>query len=101
MTFLGPLLIALFYAGAIWVAIKGSEDSSIKKVYYSGEIKINPEDALAENFILLEPPKYQNQIDSDIEAGEIDGWLKITDKDPMILDSLEIISKASKNFEKA
>lgn len=95
MTFLGPLLIALFYAGAIWVAIKGSEDSSIKKVYYSGEIKINPEDALAENFILLEPPKYQNQIDSDIEAGKIDGWLKITDKDPMILDSLEIISKKS------
>ncbi len=95
MTFLGPLLIALFYAGAIWVAIKGSEDSSIKKVYYSGEIKINQEDALAENFILLEPPKYQNQIDSDIEAGKIDGWLKITDKDPMILDSLEIISKKS------
>ncbi len=95
MTFLGPLLIALFYAGAIWVAIKGSEDSSIKKVYYSGEIKINPEDALAENFILLEPPKYQNQIDSDLEEGKIDGWLKIGDKDPMILDSLEIISKKS------
>ncbi len=95
MTFLGPLLIALFYGGAIWVAIQGSEDSSLKKIYYQGDVKISAETALESNFILLDPPKYENQITEDIENEKIDGYLNIQDVDLISLDSTELISKKS------
>ena len=34
MTFLAPILVALFYAGAIYFAVNGGDDNAQKDIYF-------------------------------------------------------------------
>lgn len=45
MTFLAPILVALFYAGAIYFAVNGGDDNAQKDIYFEAEYwEANPSD---------------------------------------------------------
>ncbi len=106
MTFLGPILMVGFYASAIYIATKGSDDKRIKNVYVSQMIPIindtllsnsignNPtktkhietESGLLNTRLLLAPSNKDSAIEH-VKQGTVDGWINIGDCDFSTIDS--------------
>jgi ABC-2 type transport system permease protein len=98
MTFLGPVLMVAFYAGAIYFATQGAEDNRTQTIYLStqkdwirpGESTINHN-----KFIFIKTNQNRDSILASIQNNTADAWLNINDLDLQSLDSSELISNGS------
>lgn len=95
MTLLAPLLITIFYGGAIFVATKGAEDHRTKIIYVITE---NPLITLPklENYKFLSSGgsmELKSTLEKSLNNEDIDGIIEIKDKELHRLDSAEIIVK--------
>lgn len=99
MTFLAPLLIAMFYGGAAYFATTGAEDNSEKRIYLSSDNpKINSINRKFEHFELINQPNIPtggtvvaDKITDDLKSDKVQGWLIVSDKDIHVLDSTQLI----------
>lgn len=92
MTFLAPVLISLFYGGAIYFATVGAEDHSQKMVYFQAPHWEFESDKLSfETYTFLPALTSTSEMLQQIENGQASGWLQINDKDLRILDSSELV----------
>ena len=95
MTFLAPILIGLFYGGSIYLATKGAEDNTLKKIYIEGnESLCKSMDKTYDNFKFIIPDKNTN-VEKELSEEKVDGWLILNDMDLRFLDSSQLIVKNS------
>jgi ABC-2 type transport system permease protein len=98
MTFLAPVLIAGFYALAIYIAVADETESEIHTVLVSDQSKQLKLSDFS-NYKLLPAPDYdypQQRIDSAkayVNRGICYAWLQIDDKDLTVLDSTTLYSE--------
>lgn len=95
MTFVGPILMVAFYAGAIYFATQGAEDNKIQTIYLSSQndwIKPNESTFKQDNFLYIKSKQSQDSIKQYIKDGSVDAWINIEDQDLRTLDSAQIIS---------
>lgn len=92
MTFIAPILIALFYGGAIYFATVGAEDKDQKNIYFQAPYWDLESDELSFDQYTFIPalPSTETMLQS-IENGKANGWLQINDKDLKTIDSSELI----------
>jgi ABC-2 type transport system permease protein len=103
MTFLAPILIALFYGGAAYFATTGAEDNSEKRIYLSTKNqKITQIERKFDHFELINEPNIppggtvvDDQIIKELEEEKVQGWLIIADQDIRNLDSTQLIVKSA------
>ena len=103
MTFLAPILIALFYGGAAYFATTGAEDHSEKKIYLSTKNqRIQGIERKFDNFELINEPTIppggtvvNDKIIKDLEDEKAQGWLILADQDIRTLDSTQLIVKTA------
>lgn len=97
MTFLGPLLIAGFYALAIYIAVSDEKESEVQTVLVSDQSKQLKLSDFS-NYKVLPAPDYdypQQRIDSAktyVNRGICYAWLQIEDQDLSVLDSTTLYS---------
>lgn len=94
MTFLGPILIGLFYGAIFMVAMKDAGDKSIKNVLYtdnSGFYK-NKLDSF-DNFHFYAAPSSRDEALKKVQSGEFYSLCEINDRDLSSIDSIQWISK--------
>ena len=92
MTFLAPVLIALFYGGAIYFATVGAEDHSQKNVFFQApHWELESDELSFETYTFLPALTNTGEMLQQIENGEASGWLQINDKDLRSLDSTELV----------
>lgn len=94
MTFLGPVLIALFYGGIFLVAMKDASDNTKRQVIYkdhSGffEGKLDTFDNY--NFIAAPSDKFESL--KKVSKGEFYAYLEIRDRELQSIDSVEWVSR--------
>ena len=96
MTFLAPVLIALFYGGAIYFATVGAEDNSEKNVYFQAPHWDLESDELSfEDYTFVPALSSTETMLKEIEDKKMSGWLQINDRDLRNLDSAELVGGAS------
>ena len=96
MTFLAPVLIALFYGGAIYFATVGAEDTSEKTVYFQAPYWDLESDELSfEDYTFVTALSSTETMLKEIEDKKMSGWLQINDRDLRNLDSAELVGGAS------
>ena len=96
MTFLAPVLIALFYGGAIYFATVGAEDNSEKTVYFQAPYWDLESDELSfEDYTFVTALSSTETMLKEIEDKKMSGWLQINDRDLRNLDSAELVGGAS------
>ena len=96
MTFLAPVLIALFYGGAIYFATVGAEDNSEKTVYFQAPHWDLESDELSfEDYTFVPALSSTETMLKEIEDKKMSGWLQINDRDLRNLDSAELVGGAS------
>ena len=96
MTFLAPVLIALFYGGAIYFATVGAEDNSEKTVYFQAPHWDLESDELSfEDYTFVPALISTETMLKEIEDKKMSGWLQINDRDLRNLDSAELVGGAS------
>lgn len=93
MTFAGPLLIALFYAGVFWVATKDSSDNETQKVLYQDNSGFYTQLDSFENYLFVKSSGNAETDKKKIIDGEFQAILNIHDRDLQNIDSIEWISK--------
>ncbi len=92
MTFLAPILVAIFYGGAIYFATTGAEDNSEKSIYFQAPYWDLESDELSfDSYTFLPALPETATMLQEIEKKNITGWLQINDKDLRNLDSTELI----------
>lgn len=93
MTFLAPILVALFYAGAIYFAMNGGDDNSDKHVHFESEYwDVNPVALNFENFKFHQATNATETLLKNIDDDPNIAWLHIEDKDFRSLDSAELVT---------
>lgn len=94
MTFLGPLLIALFYGGIVLVAMKDAGDKTPRKVLYTDESGFfsSKLDSFSNYHFIKAPSQRQISLDK-VSSGEFDALLEIKDRDLSKLDSMNWVSQ--------
>jgi ABC-2 type transport system permease protein len=96
MTFLAPVLIALFYGGAIYFATIGAEEKESKNIYFNApHWDLEADELSFEQYTFIAANAETPQILQDIESGKINGWLQINDSDLKVLDSAELLGGRS------
>ena len=96
MTFLAPVLIALFYGGAIYFATVGAEDHSAKSVYFNAPYWDLESDELAfDDYTFIPALPDSKTMLNEIESKKMSGWLQINDRDLHILDSAQLVGGSS------
>ncbi len=92
MTFLAPILVAIFYGGAIYFATTGAEDNTNKSLYFQAPHWDLESDELSfDSYTFLPALPETATMLAEIEKKNITGWLQINDKDLRVLDSAELI----------
>ena len=94
MTFMGPLIIALFYGGIILVAMRDAGDKTSRHILYNDESGFfqNHLDSVG-NFYFTPALKNRNDNLKKVSSGEFHALLEIRDKDLHTMDSITWISK--------
>lgn len=93
MTFLAPILVALFYAGAIYFAINGGDDNAQKDIYFEAEYwEANPSELDFDNFKFHQATNATEAILKNIDENPNIAWLHIEDQDIRFLDSAELVT---------
>jgi ABC-2 type transport system permease protein len=93
MTFLAPILVALFYAGAIYFAVNGGDDNAQKDIYFEAEYwEANPSDLNFDNFKFHQATNATEAILKNIDENPNIAWLHIEDQDIRFLDSAELVT---------
>lgn len=93
MTFLAPILVALFYAGAIYFAVNGGDDNAQKDIYFEAEYwEANPSDLDFDNFKFHHATNATEAILKNIDENPNIAWLHIEDQDIRFLDSAELVT---------
>lgn len=98
MTFLGPILMVAFYAGAIYFATQGAEDNRTQTIYLTSQQDwIKPEESTIshDKFLFIKTNLSRDSILNSIQNKTVDAWLNINDLDLRNLDSAELISNGS------
>ena len=93
MTFLAPILVALFYAGAIYFAVNGGDDNAQKDIYFEAEYwEANPSELNFDNFKFHQATNATEAILKNIDENPDIAWLHIEDQDIRFLDSAELVT---------
>lgn len=96
MTFLAPVLIALFYGGTIYFATVGAADHSEKTMYFQAPYWDLESDELSfEDYTFVPALSNTKSMIEAIENKKMSGWLQINDKDIRYIDSAELVGGAS------
>jgi ABC-2 type transport system permease protein len=93
MTFLGPLLIALFYGGIILVATNDAGDHSVKNVLFTDNSNFfeNKLDTI-DNYHFIKAPSNHTEALNKVSKGEFTALLEIKDRELYKIDSVQWIS---------
>jgi ABC-2 type transport system permease protein len=93
MTFLGPILIALFYGGIILVATNDASDQSVKNVLYTDNSNFfqNKLDTIGRYHFIKAPDNHEEAL-KKVSTGEFTALLEINDRELYKIDSVQWVS---------
>jgi ABC-2 type transport system permease protein len=98
MTFVGPILMVAFYAGAIYFATQGAEDNRTQTIYLTSKrdyVRPSESTFTFDKFLFIKTDQPRDTILASIKNETADAWLNIQDLDLRTLDSSELISNGA------
>lgn len=98
MTFLTPLIFALVYGVAIYIAMSDAKNDTVKKVYYTDtQNKLKGQLDTIGKFVFEYVPSAKEAMEA-VKNDKVHAFLNISDVDYSKLDSVQWVSKKSLNM---